>query len=353
MTANRIWKVTFALALVFSWLNMTSRSARAEITFEATWGLPSYEQVRADMLAWLDSAELDEEANFEARSLWPAGNLRSTDGASLLDRVADTFAIAGSEARTLIDACNAEYAGPLPPKAEWLADSSLPNFLRMNLRLYYGRWLAQHQLYDEVLEALDGVEVTDVVDPAGLLFYKMVAHHQLVEPDLSRTALEQLLEQEEQLPRRYLQVAQLLRRDLAALNDESLDHVARRMNDVRRRLGIGRAGKQVQVVEKGVVDSLDRMIKKLEQQQQQQQGGTGTGGKQSAKPMQDSQLPSAPKPPMQVEQRDIGDQSGWGELDAKEREQAMQQIGREYPAHYRELIEQYFRELADETNKSR
>ncbi len=321
--------------------------AQAEVTFEASWNLPSYDQVRTQMLAWLDGADLEADVDFQTRSMWPAGNLRASDGATLLDRAVGTFALVEPRAKALLDACNAPYEGPTPPQADWLEDATLPAILRSNLRLYYARWLAQHNLYDEVLLILNGLKTEDVVDPAGLLFYRMVAHHQVVEPDRSRLVLVQLLEQEEQLPRRYLQVTQLLRRDLAGLKDESLDHVARRMNDVRRRLDIGRAGKQVQVVEKGVVDSLDRIIKKLEQQQQQQSSQSGGGG-QSSKPMQDSQLPSM-RAPMKVDQRDIGSQSGWGDLPAKERERALQQIGRDFPAHYRQLIEQYFRELADET----
>jgi len=331
-----------------SWL---TSFACAELTFDPSWEMPSYDQVRAQMLAWLDSAELTEDVDFQARSLWPAGNLRATDGAAMLDRGVETFALVDPRAQALMDACNTKYEGPVPPQADWLDDASLVAVLRNNLRLYYARWLAQHTFYDEVLVALKGLQAEDVVDPAGLLFYRMIAYHQLVEPEKSRLTLAQLLENEEQLPRRYLQVAQLLRRDLANLKDESLDHVARRMNDVRRRLEIGRAGKQVQVIENGVVETLDRIIKKLEQQQQQQQGGKAGGSQQSSKPMQDSRLPSM-RAPMKVENRDIGNQSGWGELPAKEREQALQQIGRDFPAHYRELIEQYFRELADETKRS-
>jgi hypothetical protein len=63
--------------------------------------------------------------------------------------------------------------------------------------------------------------------------------------------------------------------------------------------------------------------------------------------MQDSKIAEL-KAPMQVDRRDIGNKSGWGDLPPKEREQALQQIGREFPAHYRELVEQYFRELANE-----
>ena len=89
------------------------------------------------------------------------------------------------------------------------------------------------------------------------------------------------------------------------------------------------------------------MIKQLEEQQQQQTMGMA-GSAQSSTPMQDSQLPSL-KAPGKVDPRDIGHQSGWGDLPPKEREEALQQIGREYPAHYRQLIEQYFRDLADQS----
>jgi hypothetical protein len=183
----------------------------------------------------------------------------------------------------------------------------------------------------------------------------MAAYHQLVQPDKARAALAQLMEHENTLPRRFQQVAQLVERDLAALEDESLDHIARRMRDVRRRLDYGRAGEKVQAVEKGVLDSLDKKIEDLEKQQQQQQQSASSGGSsQSSKPMEDSR-PAELKAPMQVDRREIGNQSGWGDLPPKEREQALQEVGREFPAHYRELIEDYFRELANEpvteTNK--
>jgi hypothetical protein len=49
-----------------------------------------------------------------------------------------------------------------------------------------------------------------------------------------------------------------------------------------------------------------------------------------------------------VERRDIGRGTGWGNLDEKDREKALQEIGREFPSHYREIIEEYFRRLAAE-----
>ena len=49
-----------------------------------------------------------------------------------------------------------------------------------------------------------------------------------------------------------------------------------------------------------------------------------------------------------MKSKNIGNRIGWGDLPPKEREEAMQQISKEFPSHYRDVIEQYFRRLAAE-----
>ncbi|QEG35575.1 hypothetical protein [Bythopirellula goksoeyrii] len=319
-----------------------------QLTFEPSWHPPTYEAVRKQVFSWIDDMPVNPTLSQEARTLWPSMSLRDTDGPALLDLVVETAAIVNPQVAKLLAQCNEQSFEPLPPDTTWLSSSQLPESVQENVRLYVARWLTQHARYDDALAMLDDIDPEDVVDPASLLFCRMVAHHQVVEPDRSRAALVELLEQEDAIPVRYREVAELIEQDLASLQDESLDHVSRRMNDVRRRLDLGQAGKQVQVVEKGVVDSLDDLIKKIEEQQQQSSSSSGSA--QSSTPMQDSQLPSL-KAPGKVDQKDIGNQAGWGDLPPKEREEALQQIGREFPAHYRQLIEQYFRDLADENSK--
>ena len=50
----------------------------------------------------------------------------------------------------------------------------------------------------------------------------------------------------------------------------------------------------------------------------------------------------------EVKSKNIGNHSGWGDLPPKEKEEAIQQISKEFPSHYRDIIEQYFRKLASE-----
>ena len=350
-TRRSIWSGTL-LAVAIAATALGGSQACAEIAFEATWEPPAYQVVREQVLSWLADADLDEDARQSVRKLWPREAPEALDGSQMLELAAASFAASSPDASELVASCNAAYQGPVVADPQWLADSTAtPLLVRRNLQLYYARWLAQYGLYDEVLHQIGDLRPADVIDPASLLFYQMVAYHQLVRPDEARSALVQLLEHEEKLPRRFLQVAQLVERDLSGLEDESLDHIARRMHDIRRRLAYGRAGSQVQEIEQGVLDSLDKKIKDLEhQQQQQQQASASSGGSGSPQPsqgMQDSKIAEL-KAPMKVDRRDIGNKSGWGDLPPKEREQALQQIGREFPAHYRELVEQYFRELANE-----
>jgi hypothetical protein len=214
-----------------------------------------------------------------------------------------------------------------------------------NLRLLYGRWLAQESLFDEALEQLDGLRPQDVVDPATLLFYQAVVHHRLLHRDAALKATEQLLAGPGAIPRRYQAVARLMEADLKALRADSLDHIARRMEDVGRRLALGRAGPVVRGVEDGVVESLDKLIQKLEDQQQAEGAGS-TGRAQPSSPAQESWSLGG-KGRGEVAKRNIGDTAGWGDLPPKERDEALQQIGRQFPAHYRDVIEQYFRRLAN------
>jgi hypothetical protein len=323
-------------------------AAMAAFEFEPSWKPADYAAVRSEVEQWQKDAHTDARGEQELATLWPE-SLDEGAAPSLLDRVARTFALAYPEAAELVKRCEAPYDGPPLPEAAWLAAADLPPLVRNNLRLYYARWLAQYGLYDEVLEQVDDLRPAEVVDPAALLFYQMAAHHQLVQPEEARVALAQLLEREDELPRRFQQVAQLVQRDLSALDDESLDHIARRMRDIRRRLDYGRAGQKVQSVEQGVLDSLDKKIKDLEKQQQQQQQSAAAGGSsQSQRPMEDSR-PAELKAPMQVDRKDIGREAGWGDLPPAEREKAMQAVGREFPGHYREIIEDYFQELASES----
>jgi hypothetical protein len=313
---------------------------------------PPIAEVRERVLAWLDQRQADTDVKSAAAEIWQS-DVSSYANATNLDRLAATFCLVEPRAKALVDLC-AKPRDPKPLVAqEWLADNETPEFVRSNLRLYYGRWLSQQRLYDESLEQLAGLEPADVIDPATLLFFQSVAHHQLLNKADGLKTIDRLLSEVVEGPPRYVTVAGLMKEDLKSLEDDSLDHIARRMDDIRRRLDLGRAGEKVRKEEDGVIASLDKMIEEMEKQQQQQQQQSGAGGAPApSQPMPDSRIAGA-HGPGEVDRRNLGKTAGWGDLPAKEREEALQQIGKDFPSHYRDIIEQYFRKLATEDEGDR
>ena len=337
----------FSVCVVLSLIALLPSIARAddELQKRASWKPPARDAVKAELDKWLTVVRLDEAVKPQVAALWPPE--LSAGGEELLDRLAATAALADASARALVALCHTDQP-PFPlPTFNVLDEQSVPPLVRNSLRLYYGRWLAQRALYDEALAQIDALAPGDVVDPASLLFYQGVVHHRLLNKDKCLPALSKLLENKGQIPRRFEILAVLMEADLGPLKPDSLDEVSRLMDDVERRLGFGHAGRKVRKQEDDVVAKLDKMIEELEKQQQQQSSSGSSGGKQSTQPMQDSQAAGG-SGPGQVEQKRTGSRSGWGNLPPKQREEALQQISKGLPSHYREVIEEYFRKLARE-----
>ena len=299
------------------------------------------------MEQWLSEANVQAEIADEIRGRW----MQPQSESQRLALLADCFAISNEQFRSLVELSRSLKKDPNLPSFEFLDSSETLPFVRDNLRLLYARWLAQNQLYDETLERIGDLKPESVVDPASLLFYQSVAYHRLLRKDECLPVLERLLEKEKTLPRRFGTVAKLIQADLEPLEADSLDEVSRLMDSIKVRLGHGRAGKRVRKEEDDVIAKLDKMIEKLEEQQQQAQaassGGQAGDAANPSSPMQDS-MPGGVRGPGNVDPKKIKAEGGWGDLPPKERQQALQQLGEDFPSHYRDVIVEYFRKIARE-----
>jgi hypothetical protein len=309
------------------------------------WRQPGVDVVRDQVFEWLDRREVEASIRSRIEAIW-AADVPEPAGSELLVRLAASFALVDENAARLVAVCSKPRDRLAPPSADWLAAGEAQPLVAHNLRLLFGRWLVHQAWFDEAETQLAGLDPGDVVDPASLLFYQAVVHHRLLDREKGLEAVRRLLAGADACPGRYVAVGRLMEQDLIRLKEESLDHIARRMEDIERRLDLGRAGSKVRDVEDGVIESLDKLIKRIEQQQQQQ-CGAGGNSIQSSSPAPDSRILGG-KGPGEVTKRAIGEGSGWGDLPPKQREEALQQIGRDLPSHYRDVIEQYFRKLAGE-----
>lgn len=325
--------------------------AADELERRATWSIPATADVKARLDDYLATKTLDDVAKLKIEALWP-DEAQPLDGGELLDRLTASLAVVEPKAAEVVAAVSQDQAPLVSPQLAALADDSLPPLVRDNLRLLVGRWLAQHDLVDESLEVLKDVTPEHVADPATLIFYQAVGRHRLLKKDECLAAVAKLLEREEELPRRYVSLARLMEADIKPLKTDSLDEIARLMEDVRRRLALARAGKTVRDEEEEIVSKLEKMIEELEkqrqeQQQKQKQQANNPRGKRPNNPLDESKAAEL-KGPGEVDPKSLGKKDGWGNLPPKERQEVLQQIGRELPAHFRETIEEYFKRLAQD-----
>jgi hypothetical protein len=310
----------------------------------AAWQPRTAEAVKAQVFAALTAKHADAAAIAKAEAVWKSIPSPAAED-DLLLAVAQTYATVSPEAAKLVSRCGRPRDQLLAPSEAWLRGGGIPPVFANNLRLFYAQWLVHESLYDEALEQLASLTPADVAAPASLLFYQGVVYRALLDRDAGLRSIDQLLQGGKTSPRRYVALARLMQADLKDLQDDTLDHIARRMDDIHRRLDLGRAGAKVRKEEDGVIKSLDKLIKQLEDQQQQQQAGGNN--LQPSNPADESR-PMGGNAPGEVTKKNIGSESGWGNLPPKERERAMQQIGRDLPSNYHDVIEQYFRRLAAE-----
>jgi len=334
------------------------RSLGKESFTFGTLTAPTEVSVRMQAANWLrEQGKLDRTA-FDA--IW------SNKDRPVLDRLAATFAAGDEEAAKLLKESrdpNAPAPTSLPKVLS--ADAKRPQFFRSNLALAYARNLANKKVYEEALETLRLFKAEQVVDPATYLFHRAVAEHGLMLKKDANETIDRLLDDVPQAPLRYKEVAALMHFDMVSWQDKDLSAIARKMDNIQRRLDLARGGKKTQKLQKEVVARLDEIIKELENQNDKDcncNGGNCPGGKcnkpgnkpgntnQPSSPMQDSNI-STNSGPGQVDGKKIKELAEkWGNLPPRDREASMRELTRDMPERYREVIREYFRRLSQQTD---
>lgn len=344
---QRLARPLFTLVLL-----CLASTATAQMDQAASWAVPASADVKQQLDAWLATQSLSAEQQHALEALWPATD-EAPRGEELLEQLTASLAAVSAKAKEVVAFCQSPRSEVRLPDFEILADNSQPALVRNNLRLLYGAWLARHDMHEEALQQFADLAPHNVVDPVSLLFYRSVCHHRLRDKEACLPELAKLLENEAAVPRRYREVAQLMQADLEPLKPDTLDEVARLMDSIRRRLDLARVGQRVRQEEDEVIAKLSKMIDEMEEQRQQAESQIGQGDPSS------NPTPATPQPDSRdagtrgtgdVDPKKLENHGNWGNLPLKERQEAMQQISKELPAHYREAVEEYFRKLARESD---
>jgi len=331
----------------------TEKKARRDAPSFSTLRAPGVEEVKAQAAAWLKSAgKADAASQAEFARIW------SSDGA-VLEKVSRTLALGSAAARrALAEAAVAEAEAPTAVPAV-LKDKAQPAFFRSNLALAYGKALAGRRVYEEGLEALLLARADEVADPAAYFFHKAVCEHALMLKDQADSTIDRLLVDVTDAPERYRMVAALMHFDMLTWQDKDLGWIARKMDNIQRRLHLTRGGKQTQKMQKEVLVRLDELIKEKENQSKCKgqcpnggncpggQPGNGGGAHNPGNPMQDSTLPPN-QGSGQVDNKRVRELAEvWGILPEKERAAAMQELTRGLPPRDRAVIEEFLRRIQE------
>lgn len=254
-----------ALLLVGSspaWADTGKKPAREDSSFGSLKAVDAAE-ARKQAEAWLASVGKTDAASLaKLKTIWDADR-------PLIDKVASTLALGDADAARLLTQARSGDAPAPTEMPALMRDKSKPAFFRNNLALAYAKSLTSRKVYEEALEAFASVKAEDVVDPAAYFFHKAVCEYELMLKDKADASIDRLLVDVVESPERYRMVAALMHFDMLTWQEKDLGWIARKMENIQRRLELQRGGKQTQKQQKEVLVRLDEMIKEIENQQKQ------------------------------------------------------------------------------------
>ncbi len=172
-------------------------------------------------------------------------------------------------------------------------------------------------------------------DAAGEGLTRFLTEYPDAPPRLAIAAKQMLLELNNREPGRMSEVADLM------------DYSGRRLKSAD-------GGEVVQTRQQRIVQLLDQLIKEEEEKEKSScnnpssgAGGKPQAGRSPAKPMQQSRLPGGtPQEESLRASRRASPGEMWGAMPPGERDRILQALRESFPSRYRQLVEQYYEELA-------
>jgi hypothetical protein len=349
----RHWILTLAVALPLAGSGLAAdRGGKnpAKETFSfGTLKAQNPEMARAQSEDWLKGV-----GKTDAATLKEVDKIWAESDRSVLDRVAATLGLGEPAAAKLLKEAHEPATAAPKTVPALIKDVKRPVFFRANLALAYAKALSGRRVFEESLESLRAVKPEHVVDPASYFFHRAVAEHAMLLKNDAIRSLIGLTEDVLDTPERYKMVGALMYHDMLTWRDKDLGAIARKMDNIERRLDLSRGGPQTQKLQRDVIARLDELIKELEKPSNSNGGACpsgcpeapGGGTNQPSSPMKDSNI-ATNGGPGNIDPRKLkGLAQAWGKLPDKERAKAMQDLIQGMPARHREVIENYFRKLA-------
>jgi tetratricopeptide (TPR) repeat protein len=235
-------------------------------------------------------------------------------------------------------------------------------FLVSNAAYYHARSLISAGLYEEAERYLDGVTQAHRLEDytpfaPHIWFLRGFSQAMNLRFDEARTSLETLLQTYADAPEMIRVAARQLLIETDRRAPGTLDEVSSLMGYAAHRIHVTDRGDSVRARQADAIALLDKLIEEAEQEEQS--GGGGGAGSQSrggAREPQPARAPAEQSVDPGGGEAQIGELHGagradpgemWGKLPPAERERILQSLRTRFPSRYRQLVEQYYRSLAE------
>ena len=225
-------------------------------------------------------------------------------------------------------------------------------------QLNIGVKLALNNQHEQSEQILKNIRARDTKHPETYMFYRFLNNFRMNNKKESEKYADYLQGIEHELPERYQVLTYLMKDNLKQWKADDLEDIARDMSHVKDRLSEANAGRTTKQIQIDIIAKLDKMIKenedKLKDKNQGSADSQGSSQNQSAKqPLEESGIlnEGGKGTVNQAKLRKMTE--NWGSLPPRERTQILQELTNGMSARHREAIVNYFRNLAENQNKTR
>ncbi len=253
---------------------------------------------------------------------------------------------------------------------EYAQSANMANQLGRSKNLFVATYAKVYEIKalvarEQILEA--GARIADLTADGGsdlenytyasaeIAFLKGFCLLGALEYGLAAETLDGFLRDYPDAPQRLTISARQMLAELTNLELGEIGEVVDLMGFSRRRLRDADSGESLQEKQQRILDLLDRLVKDAEKaekssrKKQQSSGGSGSQNKskQSQRGAQESQLPGGKmKDGVLRNSPRANPAEMWGAMPPAERERVLQALRDSFPRRYRQLVEQYYEELA-------
>lgn len=271
----------------------------------------------------------------------------------------EALAVLNPAMRQALDAIAADRPQQAVHPLQELLESE-DRYAAVNAAYYLARVLTELERYEQAQDVLQPALAGGKLDQFTfhgdeMWFLRGFLAAQTLNYEQALEALAEFQQRYPQAPERLRVTARQMHAELAARQPEQLGDVVDLMSYAGRRLRLNESGKPVRQSQDRAVELLDKLIEQQEQCEQQAQARAAAAGRpggaaRPSAPMQQSVLPAggpAEIGPLHAAPAANPGQM-WGRLPPAERQKVLQALQERFPTRYRELVEQYYRQLAQE-----